>query len=276
MRDSLQIEYVDLHFPGCLIQLSRFITSNLSVNEIPYLFHEHSYYEFHFSPYTCYNITALDRVFPLETDTLLIIPPHLPHFSTCTRAESRIVLNVDIKKLAGDSAFYDFFRKSMDERCLKPIRISDALKECFLCFSRMGSTGTLKNHCALKLSALQIINSLLAEDDGTTPESKKEQLDILLENYVNTPAYSLSQIAENLNYSQRHTARLIYEKYNMSLGDIRKTQTLNTFLKLLDDGYSINAAMALADIEKPDTFRRFFKNRMGVTPREYLNAGKTK
>ena len=269
MSNNVKIEYVDLNFPGCLFQLSKFFTLDLDDNESLHLFHKHSYYEFHFSPYTSYEITTHEKTYTLETDTLFIIPPHLSHYSICTCANKSIVLNVDLKMLEVNSVFYDYFKKSIDSNCLKQIKISSDIKKCFYNFNNISNNGTIKNHCVLKLSALNILTSLLTDDDSITHKRKKEQIDILLENYVNTPTYSISQIAENLNYSQRQTARLIHEKYNMSLGDIRRSQTLSTFKKLIDDGYSIKDAMALSDIKNPETFRKFFKKHEGITPREY-------
>ena len=276
MVGNVKIEYVDLNFPGCLVQLSKFLTSNINDSEISCLFHEHSYYEFHFSPYACYDIVTQEKTFTLETNTLFIIPPHLSHYSTCTRANNSIILNVDLKMLEGDSPFYDYFKKSIDSNCLKKIKIADDIKKCFYSFNNISANGTIKNHCVLKLSALNILTSLLTDDGSITHKSKKEQIDILLENYVNSPTYSISQIAENLNYSQRQTARLIHEKYNMSLGDIRKLQTLCTFKKLIDDGYSIKDAMALSDIKSPETFRNFFKKHEGMTPKEYRDMRQKK
>ena len=269
MANDIKIECLDLNFPGCLFQLSKFLTSNPITNENSCIFHKHSYYEFHFSPYAYYDIITQEETFTLEKDTLFIIPPHLPHYSTLAVAANSIVLNVDLKMLEGDSVFYDYFKKSIDSNCLKQIKVSNDTKKCFYDFNNISNKGTIKNHCILKLSAMNILVSLLSDDDSITHKSKKEQIDILLENYVNTPAYSLSQIAENLNYSPRQTARLIHEKYNMSLGDIRKSQTLSTFKKLIDDGYSIKDAMALSDIKNPETFRVFFKKHEGMTPKEY-------
>lgn len=271
MANDVKIEYLDLNFPGCLFQLSKFFRPNSDYNDPICLFHEHSYYEFHFSPYACYDITTQEKTFTLEKDTLFIIPPHFPHYTTCIGADKSIVLNVDLKMLEGDSVFYDYFKKSIDSNCLKQIKISDDVKRSFHNFNSISNDATIKKHCMLKLSALNILTSLLSDDDSITHEEKKEQLDILLENYVNTPAYSLSKIAENLNYSQRQTARLIREKYNMSLGDIRKMQTLSTFKKLIDDGYSIKDAMTFSDIKNPETFRNFFKKYEGMTPKEYKN-----
>lgn len=272
MVGNVKIEYVDLNFPGCLVQLSKFLTSNMSDNESPCLFHKHSYYEFHFSPYACYDIVTQEKTYTLGTGTLFIIPPHLSHYSTCTYADKSIILNVDLKILEGDSVFYDYFKKSIDSGSLKQIKISDDIKKCFYSFNNISNNDTIKNHCILKASALNILTSLLTDDGSITHKGKKEQIDILLENYVNSPMYSLSQIAENLNYSQRQTARLIHEKYNMSLGDIRKSQTLCTFKKLIDDGYSIKEAMAISDIKNPETFRSYFKKHEGITPKEYKSA----
>lgn len=272
MGNSINIEYVDLNFPGCLFQFSKFLKPHISNSETLHRFHAHSYYEFHFSPYAGYDITTQEKTYTLEADTLFIIPPNLSHYSTCTSADKTIVLNVDLKMLEGNSVFYDYFKKNIDSVCLKPIKISNDIKKCFYDFNNISGNNSIKNNCILKLSALNILISLLADDDSITHTGKKEQFDILLENYVNTPAYSISQIAKNLNYSQRQTARLIHEKYNMSLGDIRKMQTLNTFKKLIDDGYSIKEAMALSDIKNPDTFRGFFKKHEGMTPKEYKNT----
>ncbi len=274
MDSSVKIEYVDLNFPGCLFQLSRFLTPDSDNDESHCLFHDHSYYELHFSPFARYDIITQEKTFTLERDTLFIIPPHFPHYTTCTRSGKSIVLNLDLKMLEGDSVFYDYFKKSLDSNCLKHIEIPDDTKKCFYNFGNLSSNDTIKNHCVLKLSALNILTSLLADDNSITPKNKKEKIDILLENYVNTPAYSLSQIAESLNYSQRQTARLIHEKYNMSLGDIRKMQTLRTFKKLIDDGHSIKDAIALSGIKSPETFRNFFKKHEGMTPREYKNKRK--
>ena len=266
---SIQLKCVDLHFPGCALQFSKFSSSNVSDKESLCLFHSHSYYEFHFSPYACYDITTQEKTFPLETETLFIIPPQLPHYSTCNRSDNSIVLNVALERLEGDPTFYDHFKKSIETNCLRPIKVSDDVKNCFYHFVNISDHDTIKQHCTYMLSAFSILTSLLTEDDSVTTRQRKEQFDILLEHYVNAPTYSLSQIAENLNYSQRHTARLIQKKYNMSLGDIRRSQTLSTFKKLIDDGYSIREALVLADVRNPESFRSFFKKHEGITPKEY-------
>lgn len=266
---SIQIECINLQFPGCVLQVSKSFSSDASGKESLCLFHEHTYYEFHFSPHACYEITTQEATFSLETDTLFIIPPQLPHYSTCTGAAKRIIINVALERLDGDPAFYDHFKKSMDANCLRQIKVSDDIKNCFYSFVNISDNDTVKKHCAFMLSALAILSSLLTEDDSVTHKAKQDQFDILLENYVNAPNYSLSQIADNLNYSQRQTARLIRKKYNMPLGDIRRLQTLSTFKKLIDDGHSIQEAMTLSEIKDPDAFRRFFKKHEGCSPREY-------
>jgi AraC-like DNA-binding protein len=83
----------------------------------------------------------------------------------------------------------------------------------------------LKAAAACFLSDLFHLLSPYATETGTSPEPPCDtEVAVLLENMVNRPDITLEQIAEAINYSTRHTARLIKNIYGASLSEIRRSR----------------------------------------------------
>jgi AraC-like DNA-binding protein len=61
----------------------------------------------------------------------------------------------------------------------------------------------------------------LVENASIAVPGKQDAL-VLMDNMINRPDVTLAEIASTINYSQRHTARLIEKYYGTSLSQLRK------------------------------------------------------
>ena len=286
MDKELMIESVDLDFPGTTFRVYKFYrTSTQSSDEqksMP-IFHHHLYYEFHFFTKGEYDFVTRDKTVKISRGELFIIPPGMPHctFQKSPETES-IVLSLTIEKKEQGGVFYEYFKKSLDDAALSPIPVSDALMQNFSLFGKITNCGNIKNYCYMKRMVCDILVDLFDLLNGfescpaeCTADQCKEQTELLLENYVNSPEFSLADIAENLHYSQRHVARMIQNTYGMPLGDVRNLQMVKTARRYMDEGYSVQQASEMADFKSVDTFRKCFKKYEGITPSDYKKGRKS-
>lgn len=279
MDKELMIESVDLDFPGTAFRVYKFyqISSGAVAERSMPIFHHHLFYEFHFLTKGEYDFITQDKTIKISQGELFIIPPGTRHYTFQQSAETEsIVLSLTIDEKPKEEGFYGYFKKSLDDAALMPVKVSDNLMQNFAQFGRITNCANIKNYCYMKRMVCDILVDLFDMLNGFDTCSKsgaagksKKQTELFLENYVNDPAFTLADIAEKLHYSQRHVARMIQNKYGMALGDVRNLQMVKTARRYLDEGCSVQKAAEMADFKSTDTFRKCFKKFEGVTPSAY-------
>lgn len=84
------------------------------------------------------------------------------------------------------------------------------------------------------------------------------------------PDFSPSVISDQLRVNPTYLSRLFKSQVGQNLSDYISEKRLKRVCALLDDSaYSVKEVAALCGYENYNYFFRFFKKRMGITPREY-------
>ena len=136
------------------------------------------------------------------------------------------------------------------------------------------------DRCRRKVIAYETILALLEElgafrqsnDRGIDSPQENEQnvaLDILINSY-----YSLSEIAELLGYSSRHTARLIHQHYGMRLGEIRQHRMLKAAKDIIRQEPDLPMSRIALQVGFPsaDSMKRTFLKYEKITPIAYRES----
>ena len=182
--------------------------------ETPSLLHTHTYYELHLlsrQPLPCH---LQDRVVCLHPDELLILPPQVPH-QAFPASPPHTVLSVS---LSGNEQLAE----QLNKNALKPFPFSCPQEVELL--NQDEPYRSFLGLCRLKAIAANFVYRLftqLTENQAVAVSGKQDTL-VLMENLIGRPDITLAEIAEAINYSQRHTARLIEKHYGGSLSSLRK------------------------------------------------------
>ena len=202
--------------------------------------HNHKFYEFHFAFKGSYNYTIGDRQMTLSKDQLLIIPPSTPHIAVSNEGTDYeyASLSLHLSHCEGTTGFYEYFKNILEQNANIPIAMTRSLadKGKFLRLigeQRRDGTNVIHDLCALKVYGSAFIYELFDAIDGYKSDAhiiqKNEDTDrtVLLEELVNHHDLSLGEIAEEMGYSARHTARIIKRVYGCNISEIRKKHIIS-------------------------------------------------
>ncbi|MBR2353786.1 MAG: AraC family ligand binding domain-containing protein, partial [Clostridia bacterium] len=209
-----------------------FHISLLSSSEITHNPHSHQYYEIHLCSQGTYNYQIEGTAIPLHANQMLIIPPLTTHVpvSRADRYHSA-VLSFSLSEKKGKAGFFRAFEDALTQHASHPVTVPSCLLQQLVAIEQSDWSGSLKSHCRLKAEISALILSLFetlgAFESPKGPgglEHDREDVCVLLDNLLNNRSLSLKDIAERINYSERHTARLIQQTYHMSLTQLRRAQ----------------------------------------------------
>lgn len=226
--NSICLDYGDARF-----HLYQFHVSNKKVLDEP-IFHEHCFYEIHIAHSGSHIYELCDRQIPLHQNQMLIIPPDVSHASVQQTDWNyeKSVISLSLTKIDGESGFYSFFQNALNSCALTPVGISTSLTHRATELLRSELYCIIKGECYLKMQASALIYELFdLLDQYKNAEELKGSLTadenrlILLDAIINDTERSLTDIAEAINYSPRHTARLIKSTYGCSLSELRKKRS---------------------------------------------------
>ena len=189
--------------------------------------HCHRYFEVHCTVAHQRDLALSTQTISLEANQLLLICPGCMHYSS-PYADSRNVLSFELRQGKGERGFYRHFMELFHLLNLTPLPLSRKLRHALLDFSSAELQNTVMAFCRLKLLGLTVLVAFLENlaphaehrDSAYTPEHTgafDAALDMMLYSDL-----TLEQIARQLGYSSRHTARLIHRRYGNSLGRIRR------------------------------------------------------
>jgi|GEM_PF-2387232 len=217
---------------------ARFIIYNIRINSTERVSnnHSHGYYEVHFALRGCYDYVVDGKTYPLKQGEFLVIPPRTNHESVDVTVENYglIVLEFKMEETDLEPKLFDYFDGVIRSCALSPRRISSVTVERLLNFKRVGESDSVLAYCEMQAEASRIIFELFNGMGGfavgaalgqKTDAFSGADINVVIDNLINY-GYSLKEISDKINYSERHTARLIKDMYGESLGSIRKKRSL--------------------------------------------------
>ncbi len=195
--------------------------------DVPSALHCHRYYEIHWNtgPRKWLPLPTGDIL--LDADRFVLICPGCMHYSV-PRVDCTCVLSFELRQTTGEAGFYDHFLGLLNGLNLQPLPLPCNFRVALAEFSCATPENTIMDFCHRKLLGMRALVALLENlsayssyrDRVYTPKHTgafDAALDMMLYSEL-----SLGQIARQLGYSERHTARLIRRRYGDSLGAIRK------------------------------------------------------
>lgn len=247
--------------------------------------HSHTYYEFHFMISGSNNYDTTDNSVHLDSGEFLIFTPGVLHQPTVLNNSFRsIVISLSVENTSGPDVLYKNLIRCLNGCALKPLKISKPMMDTITALS---SRNVLVKHSVedylmfhaeySKLIHLlyKELRELMGEKDDTFLYTEISDVMVVLDNLINHPEISLSEIAEVIGYSERNTSRLIFNTYGMSLTEIRHEYAMNTAKKLLSkNSVSINEVAAISGFKSVAAMRNSFIKYEGITPTEYRNKHK--
>ncbi len=224
MKNSVQS--IQVEFGNARFNVYKISIGNLGHN-IPTV-HSHKYYEIHFALQGKYVYKFLNNEIELNSGEMLIIPPETSH----TRIDSSnknyrcSVLEFALEKVQGEPDLFDNLIELLLAQSLKKLSTGAEILDNINKFKSIDQ----QFYCNLKTSAYLVINSIIAKlgavqstQDTTT---KCDDVGVLMDSLINKGA-SLKEIAHEINYTQRHTARLIHQRYGETLTSLNKKRNDN-------------------------------------------------
>lgn len=189
--------------------------------------HCHRYFEIHCNSGSEKRLPLPTGEITLESGSFLVICPGCMHYSV-DYPDGSCVLSFELRQCPGEAGFFTHFMRLLNSLNLKCLPASRKFRSAFEAYAHETPEATILGFCREQLLALQALVAFLEElsacaqrgDPPYTPEHTgafDAALDMML--YTNL---TLGQIANQLGYSPRHTARLIRRRYGDSLGAIRK------------------------------------------------------
>lgn len=192
-------------------------------------FHKHLNYEIHFG-LDGYNIYEfIDKKIALKKNQMLIIPPGTLHkLNKKTSDEYKFtVLTLKFSSTNPDG-FYKYFNSAFQGRSLECLKIKEEIANAVLRLNKdvyLDKTDCLHSVYLTKCASdiIYRLCGLISDSNGKDALFECEKhLDFQIENLVNNPTLSLSDIAKKINYSPRQTERLIKKIYGKSLSEVRE------------------------------------------------------
>lgn len=227
--NNVRLVYGDARFHLYQINL------NNPVERTEPVFHDHKFYEIHMASEGSYTYTTNDKQITLSQNQMLIIPPDVYHSSVPSSPWNYkfSALSFSLTKIEGEEGYFDFFQKALLDCALVPINIPQKFIKRVAELSRRELYGSVKGECYLKMQAtaaiyelFDILNQFGSAD--TLKKTTKKETDnlVLLDALLCSPNKTLKDIADEISYSTRHTARLIKSIYGCSITELRKKQSI--------------------------------------------------
>ena len=149
--------------------------------------------------------------------------------------------------MQGKKGFYDRFVKALSQGSCAAVKTSPELEKSvqeYLEFPCDIPAESFDGLCTEQLLALRVIHELSkclnfedsakAHISDTEADKKKTDAAILLELVNFSETVTLAEIAYRMNYSVKHTARLIKEQYGTTYSELIRTRRLESAKKLLN------------------------------------------
>lgn len=230
---TVSMEYGDTRLSIYLIDLAE--DHKAPLPDARPVMHSHFYYELHYAARGQYLYRFSDREIFLRQGEMLLIPPNVIHGAIDKESDSFTphVLSLSLTATEAAGKFYPAFSAMLSDAAMRPMQAPASLPDQINILQQKALYGSVLGVCRLKAAAGSLISDLfhLLRPYGAEAETMPEppcgaEVAVLLENLVNRPDIPLEQIAAAINYSPRHTARLIKNTYGVSLSEIRRSRKI--------------------------------------------------
>lgn len=228
---TVSMEYGDTRISIYLIDLAQ--GHKMPLPDARPVMHSHFYYELHYAARGQYLYRFSDREIFLRQGEMLLIPPNVIHGAIDKESDTYTphVLSLSLTATEAAGKFYPIFASILGAAALQPLKAPTSLPDQINILQQKALYDSVLGICRLKAAAGSLISDLFhllrpyGAEAETTPEPPCDaEVAVLLENLVNRPDITLEQIAAAINYSPRHTARLIKNTYGASLSEVRRSR----------------------------------------------------
>lgn len=244
--------------------------------------HTHVYYECHLIVDGSASIRLENRQVLIPSGNFVVIPPGVRHFACRSEYDKNdLVLGMTLRSIvtdqAADTGYFAAFTEALLRASCSPFALHMDLRSQVIQLFRSMETDGFRERMLQKSMAYAVIFSILDVLGGFQVSTEKRmengisnKKSIQLDWLVNSHA-SLSEIATEMGYTTRHTARLIQQRYGLSLGEVWQLQRIHTAKKLLEQ-YPLtpmDQIAAQAGFSSVDGMRRAFLKWEHTPPGEY-------
>ncbi len=237
--------------------------------------HSHTYYEIHYIDKEN-NFYFPNGNIKLEAGSFLIINPGESHYAL-TNSDGYVIA-LSIEKKEGKSKTYEYFKGLLDDASLKPIEAGEKLSKSIRQFPGIKYGNGYINELENIVWASGFLKELFYKIENSDKKMRKilkketefDEVSVALEVFVNNLSMSVEDMAEKLNYSERHISRLIKQKYGMPLKKIRVMRMMETAKWLMThEDLSLKDVALKSGFISFKAFSQKFKQYVGCTPKEY-------
>lgn len=230
---AVSMDYGDTRFSIYLIRLPEEYRNPELMPCRNHMMHSHFYYEIHYALRGQCHYQFQDKELVLQEGQMLLIPPETLHGAVEPASDTHElrVISLSLAQTDAPGRFYPAFLAMLNAAACTPLPAPADLGDYVDIFQQKELYNSVLGICQLKSAAANLICDLfhllspIAPEAPAAPDlSCDAEVAILLENMVNRPDISLEQIAAAVNYSTRHTARLIKSIYGASLTEIRRSR----------------------------------------------------
>lgn len=251
------------------------------IHQLP---HYHEVYEIMLAKTGGMNIILNHRSYSIKRDDIFLIPPYTSHFlysnSTSTSFE-RVLLFLSpsyVKKLLMDSPDL--------QSALSFIEINNQYKDTLIpqkaiwvqyIFSLLeGKLERRIGYDDLHKTYIQLLFFLLIQDlyekkeERISPNTESPILPIA--QYINEHIYekiTLESLAKEFYLSPSYISASFKKMLSVSFREYLSTQRVRLSQKLISEGFDLNEIPNKVGFDDYSTFFRSFKNKVGMSPREY-------
>ena len=263
--------------------MTLFRIENSAEDDNAQILHAHLYYECHIllTGQTTFHIRESD--IPMQSRQMLIIPPNINHLPfSAEQNTDELVMGLTLEKCSGHSGAFSYFQTTLDAVSGKPLALDSSLYVRLLQFwyGFDGVQTDLRTFFRRQNDAQELLFALFDAVNGfRLPQAGYLQTPVgdptvTMDIMVNSPQYSLKDIASILGYSYRHTARLIRKTYGCSLADIRQQFILSSakIQLLAHPTKSVDAIAEQCGCSDTHMLIRIFRKCENMTPTEFRRA----
>ena len=280
MSQNTQVDGVELKYGDAVITFYRFNFVGIQWEQRAMeasILHAHTHYEIHVVTKGATAVTTDNQSIPLSSGELLILPPGTEHDSLTLREDFRfLALSVKLENVPGQKGFYQYFSSALNSAALQPVKISERLLETIQDWNACSGAG-VGDYCRQKALLCDIVWMLFRDIDGFQVDGEparcsrsRSEILTLLDNLVDNNNYTLTDIAEAIDYSPRNVSRLIRSTYHMSLKELRMKYSLEMAKKLLGkEELTMDQIAVRSHFKSVSAMRGAFRKYLQTTPAEY-------